>query len=151
MAYATTKAALVTHAAAAGAALSDPILDVRAALPVPKGRCIRVYYGGETLPAKMDGKRYTLNSEMVAEVTLIAAFFPVVLNDEAVTAQIDTDLYTLKHELRTRILGDAQLGGASTDTELDYVEPDLVTYNNVRYLMGLWRVVSDITEYPLAP
>ena len=88
---------------------------------------------------------------MVAEVTLIAAFFPVVLNDEAVTAQIDTDLYTLKHELRTRILGDAQLGGAQTDTELDYVEPDLVTYNNTRYLMGLWRVVSDITEYTLAP
>jgi hypothetical protein len=33
---------------------------------------------------------------------------------------------------------------------LHYCEPDLVTYNNVRYLLGLWDVVSDFVEYTLA-
>lgn len=150
MAYADTKAAIVVHAAAAGAALTDPILDARAAFPVPKGRCIRVYYGGEAEPVRMGASR-TLGTEMVGSVTLIAAFFPIVLNDEDVVAQIDADLQALAHDLRTRVLGDSQLGGNSTDLELGYVEPDMVTYNNTRYLMGLWQVVSDFTEYAIAP
>jgi hypothetical protein len=149
MAYADTKAAIVVHAAAAAAALTDPILDARAAFPVPKGRCVRVYYGGETEPVRMGGRR-VLNAEMVAHRTFIALFLPVTLNDEDVVVIIDAELFTFGHELRTRILGDSQLGGQSTDLELGYLEPDLVTYNNVRYLMGLWEVTSDFTEYALA-
>jgi len=148
--YADTKAAIVTHAAAAGGALSDPILDARAAFPVPKGRCIRVYYGGEAEPVRMGGKR-VLNAELVAQRTIIAAFFPIALNDEDVAAQIDADLQALAHDLRTRILGDSQLGGAQTDLELGYVEPDIVLNGNTRYLVGIWEVLSDFTEYALAP
>lgn len=151
MAYADTKARVVVHAVTAGAAITDdPILDVVAAFPVPKGRCVRVYYGGEVAPRKMGG-RYTLNSEMVGEVTMIALFLPIALNDEAVAAVVDAQLYTFKHALRTAILGDAQLNGASVDLELDYLEPDIVTSGNTRYLVGLWRCVSDYIEYTIAP
>ncbi len=150
MAYADTKAAIVVHAAAAGAALSDPILDARAAFPVPKGRCVRVYYAGEAEPVHMGGRR-VLNAEMVAHRTTIALFLPVSLNDEALAVIVDADLYDFGHELRTRILGDSTLGGAETDLDLGYLEPDLVTYGNTRYLMGLWEVLSDYTEYTLAP
>ena len=149
MAYADTIAAILVHATAAGAALSDPILDVARAFPVPTGRCIRVYYGGETEPRRMGGRR-VLNAELVAEVTLIAAFFPLSVNDVPVAAALDTDLYNLKHDLRTRILGDSQLGGQATDLELEYVEPDLVVYGNTRYAILTWRVISDYVEYPLA-
>jgi len=150
MAYATTKAAIVTHAAAAGAALTNPILDVRAGFPVPKGRCVRVYYGGETEPVHMGGRR-VLNAEMVAHRTLVALFLPVSLTDEEVAVIIDAELYDFGHDLRTRILGDSTLGGAETDLDLGYLDPDLVTYGNTRYLMGLWEVVSDYTEYQLSP
>lgn len=151
MAYADTKARLVTHATTAGAAItSDPILDVQAAFPVPKGRCVRIYYGGEAEPARMGANR-TLNSELVGEITFIALFLPVVVNDEGVAAALDAQLYTFKHALRTAIDGDSQLNGYSVDLDLEYLEPDLVTYNNVRYLLGLWRCVSDYTEYTVAP
>lgn len=150
MAYADTKAAIVVHAAAAGAALTNPILDARAGFPIPKDRCIRVYYGGETEPARMGGRR-TLNSEMVGQRTLIAAFFAIRTTSEDVVIVIDAELQALAHDLRTRILGDSQLGGSATDLDLGYMEPDIVTFGNARYLMGLWEVVSDYTEYSLAP
>lgn len=150
MAYSDTKARLVVHAQTAGAAVADPILDVQAAFPVPKGRCVRVYYGGESEPKRMGGNR-TLNSELVSEVTFIALFLPVVLNDEAVAASLDAQLYTFKHALRTAIDGDSQLNGNAADLDLELLEPDLVTYNNTRYLLGLWRCVSDYTEYAVAP
>ena len=149
MAYADVKAAIVVHAAAAGAAMTNPILDVRGAFPIPKSRCIRVYYGGETEPTRMGGNR-VLNGEMVAHRILIAAFFPISVGDEEVAVIIDNELQALAHDLRTRILGDSQLGGQSTDLTLGYCEPDLVTYGNTRYLMGLWEVLTDYVEYPLA-
>jgi len=150
MTYAQTQAAIVTHCLAAGAALSNPILDVQAGFPIAKGRCIRVYYGGEVAPERM-GAEYTLNSQMVGEVTVIVAFFPITLSDETLTATIDADFYLLKDQLRTRILGDAQLGGASTDLELRLVTQDFVVLGNTRYSMGTWEVVSDFTEYTIAP
>lgn len=150
MAYATTKAAILVHAAAAGAALTNPILDAADGFPVPRGRCIRVYYGGETEPARMGGNR-VLNGELVAHRTLVVVFLPVSVNDEAVAAAIDADLYTFGHELRTRILGDSQLGGASTDLTVGYLEQDFEEYNNARYLIGRSEIVSEFTEYVLAP
>lgn len=151
MAYADTKARLVVHAQTAGAAITaDPILDVQAAFPVPKGRCVRIYYGGESEPHRMGGSR-TLNSEMVSEITFIALFLPVPVNDEAVAAALDGQLYDFKHALRTAIDGDSQLNSNATDLDLELLEPDLVMHNNVRYLLGLWRCVSDFTEYAVAP
>lgn len=150
MAYSDTKARLVTHAATAGAAITaDPVIDVQAAFPVPKGRCVRIYYGGETEPARIPNR--VLNGELVAEVTFIALFLPIPLNDESVAAAVDAQLYQFKHALRTAIDGDSQLNGYATDLALELLEPDLVTYNNTRYLLGLWRCVSDYTEYTVAP
>jgi hypothetical protein len=150
VAYSDVKAAIVVHAAAAAAALTTPILDARAGFPIPKGRCVRVYYAGETAPEHMDGKRRVLTGELVSHITRIALFLPVSVTDEALAAVLDAELFNFGHDLRTRILGDSQLGGASKDLTLHYCEPDLVTYNNVRYLLGLWDVVSDFVEYTLA-
>ena len=150
MTYAATKAAIVVHAAAAGAALTDPILDVSAGFPVPKDRCVRVYYAGETAPLRMGGNR-VLNGELVSHRTLVALFLPVTDTEEFTAAIIDAEMFDFGHDLRTRILGDSQLGGASTDLTVGYLEPDLVTYNNVRYLLGLWEIISDYVEYTLAP
>ena len=132
MAYVDSKARLVVHAVTAGAAVtSDPIIDVQEALPVPKERCVRVYYGGETEPHRMGGQR-VLNAELVSEVTFIALFLPLAVSDEAIAATLDAQLYTFKHALRTAILGDSQLNGGSVDLELEYLEPDVVVIGNTR-------------------
>jgi hypothetical protein len=110
MAYSDVKAVILTHATAAGAALTVPLLDVAIAFPLPADRRVRVYYGGEADPAKMGG-RWTLNSEMVGKVTLIAAFWAINALNEDLAVVIDAEMEAFGHELRTRLDGDAQLGG----------------------------------------
>lgn len=147
MAYADVKARLIVHATTAGAALTPPLVDVQAGLPLPKGRCVRVYYGGEAETTRMGG-RYTLNSEMVGKVTMIAAFWPITSLDETIARTIDAEAEAFSHALRTAIDGDTDLTGADS-TELDYGEPDIVTVGNTRFLALLWRAVCDYTEYSL--
>ena len=148
--YASVLAALKAHAVAAGGALDVPILDVAVAHPAPKGRCIRIFYVGETEPEHMGGNR-TLNSQIIGERIGIIAWFPVSDLSETATEAIEAELYDLKHELRTRILGDSQLGGMSTDLELLQFDTDFVLAGNVRYRTLEAEVVTDYAEYTIAP
>jgi hypothetical protein len=149
MAYADAKARLVTHARTAAAALARPFEDVQEGLPLPRGRCVRVYYGGETDTTKMGG-RYTLNSEMVGQITLIAAFWPITALDEEQGALIDAEAQTFSSALRTAVDGDSALNGNVDNTTLEFAEPDVVTSGNTRFLMILWRAVTDYAEYTIA-
>src|SRR3990170_2635748 len=90
MAYADTKAAILTHALAAGVALTVPITDVAIGFASPKGRCIRIYWGGEIDPRHI-GKR-TLNSEMIGQRTIIGAFWPVTTLSTDQAAVIDAEM-----------------------------------------------------------
>ena len=148
MAYADVKARLVTHATTASAALSRPFEDVQAGVPFPRGRCVRIYYGGETEADKFE--RYTLNSEMVGQVTLIAAFWPVTSLDEELGAVIDAEAQAFTDALRTAVDGDSSLNGNVDNTTLGYGEPDFVTIGNTRFVMVLWRAVTDYVEYAIA-
>lgn len=149
MAYSDTKAAILTHAQAAGAALTIPITDVAIGFANPQGRCIRVYWGGEVEPEKMGG-RYTLNSEMIGQKTIIGVFFPVTTLSTDLAASIDADMASLAHQFRTRFNGDAQLGGTQTDLSLSLGQPDLVVIGNIRYLAAFWEVTGDFFEYTIA-
>lgn len=149
MSYANVKAALVTHAAAAGATLTPPLLDVKAAFPLPKGRCVRIYYGGEQEPVRMGGT-LTLNSELVGKVTMIAAFWPLTSLDETLAQAIDTEAEAFGHALRTAVDGDTSLGAEGDNTTLGYAEPDVVVSGNTRFLAVMWRAVTDYVEYAIA-
>jgi hypothetical protein len=150
MTFAAALTNIGTHLTAAGAALAVPITDVMYAAPVPKGRCIRYFYGGETDPPAFSGKK-TLNSQMVGETVLIVAFFPVSSLGETEAASTEDELWDLKDEVRTRIDGDSQLGGACTDLLLGDVEPDFVVIGNTRYRTLNWDLTLAFTEYTLAP
>lgn len=150
MTYAAVKSAIVAHCSAAGATLTPPLTDVAAAFPWPAGRCIRVYYGGEDDPPRFVG-RTTLGSEMIGKATLIAAFFPLTLMSSDLAAAIDTDMEALSDQLRSRLTGDATLGGACIDSLLEYAEPNIVTAGNTRYAMVMWRVLTAGAEYTRAP
>src|SRR3990172_1326130 len=147
MAYADTKAAILTHALAAGAALTVPITDVAIGFASPKGRCIRLYGGGEIDP-RHSGKR-TLNSEMIGQRTIIGAFWPVTTLSTDQAAVIDAEMAALANELRTRLDGDAQLGGTQSDINLDLGTPDFVTIGSTRFLAVFWDVIGDYFEYTL--
>ena len=51
MDFDSTAAAITTHVTAAAAALTNPIVDVAYAHPIPTGRCVRIHYVGEVAPA----------------------------------------------------------------------------------------------------
>lgn len=148
MAYADIKAAILVHATAAGNALT-PAMPALAAFPLPKSRCIRVYYGGEADPVKM-GARWTLNSEMVAKRTMIAAFWPITNLSEELAAKIDAEAEAFGHDLRTRLDGDAQLGGATTDSALLDASPDIFNIGGAKFLGVVWEHLAEYIEYPRA-
>lgn len=150
MAYADVKARLVVHAQTAGAAITPAITDVQAAAPLPKGRCVRVYWGGETDPVRMDGNRFSLKSEMVGQVTMIALFLPIASLAEELAQLLDAQAQAFAHALRTAIDADSDLAGAGDNTNLGDAEPDFVVVGNTRFLAVLWRAVTDYVEYPLA-
>jgi hypothetical protein len=148
VAYANTKAAILVHALAAGAALTVPITDVAIGFALPTGRCVRIYWGGETEPRHMGANR-TLTSELIGQRTIIGAFWPVTTLSTDQAAVIDAEMAALAHELRTRLDGDAQLGGTQSDISLDLGTPDFVTIGSARFLAVFWDVIGDYFEYTL--
>lgn len=148
MAYADAKARLLVHAQTAGAALTPPMEDVSMAFPLPKGRCARVYYGGETDTKRMGG-RYTLNSEMVGKLTMIAAFWPITSLDAELAQVIDAEAEVFTHALRTAVDGDEALNGEVDNTTLEDAVPDVVVVGNARFLAILWSAVTDYVEYAI--
>lgn len=149
MSYADAKARLLTHAQTAGATLTPPIQDVAIGFPVPAGRRVRLYYGGEAEVEKMGG-RYTLNSELVSKVTMIAAWWNVTTLNAEQAAVIDSEAEAFTDALRTAVDGDTSLNGEMDNTTLGYGTPDIVIVGNTRYLMVLWVATTDFSEYTIA-
>lgn len=151
MAYADQLAAVKTHAVAAGAAVTPPILDVAVGPSLPlTSRCARIFYGGETDPERM-GARLTQNSQMIAERIVVTLFIAVSNLSLQEIEAVETELYAFKHELRTRILGNSQLGGQSVDLAMTPVEPDYVVVGNTRYRTLETEIRTETTEYTIAP
>lgn len=139
---------LATHLTAAGAALTDPILDVDRGLPTG-GRAIRYYWGGEVDPPHIANR--TLTGDLTGERIIIVATWPLSdLSPEQVTV-IDGEMQTLAADLRSRIDGDSTLGANITDLELGYGEPDLVTIANARHVALRWDLDLAYVESTLAP
>lgn len=149
--YASAIAAIRTHAAAAGAAVTPPIADVDIGAPLPTStRCIRIFYGGETEPAHMGASR-SLDSRLIGERIVLIAWIAVSNLSQQEIAAIETELYQFKDELRTRVLGDSQLGGMSTDLEMAPCEVDYLTVGNTRYRTIETEFTTDFAEYGIAP
>ncbi len=139
---------LQAHLVAAGAALTDPLLDVDRGV-LTGGRTIRYYWSGECEPPKMPGPR-VLNGELVGQRFTIAACWPLTdLSVEQVTA-LDIEMQSLAGQVRTRIQGDSQLGGNVTDLDLDYGEPSMLTIAGARHVVMEWQLDLAYVEYAVA-
>lgn len=141
----TVRSVITGHAVAAGAALSRPIKDVQEAFPVPADRRVRVAYGGETEATKFT--RYTLNSELVGDVTSIVAFWAVSSLDEETARLLNAEMIAFAGQLRTRLDGDSTLGGACADLTLGYAGVDYPVVGNTRYVAVAWDVLTEPSEY----
>ena len=143
--------AVLAHCVAAGAALTNPIVDVAYAHPLPRGRCIRIFYGGEAEPAHMGSDARVLNGQMVAELIRIVAFWPLSSSGETMAATVEAEVRALKHQIRTRILGDSQLGGLSTDLALSNAITDFGANGGIVYRTLEYEITTDYDEYAIAP
>ena len=140
-------AVLEAHLVNAGSALPDEILDVTRGLPTG-GRMLRYYWDGEVDPPRMGGP-LVMNAEMVGERFVIAATWPMSdLSPELVTT-IDVEMQLLAGEIRTRINGDAQLGGNVTDLELSYARSENILIANVLHATLSWNLDLAYVEYSI--
>ena len=147
--YRELRDSILTHAAAAAAAVSAEFTDVQVGAPVPKGsRCVRLFWAGEAAPERMGAQR-TLNSEMLAETLSLVGFWSLGTLDEGPMKSVDTEMVAFKHQLRTRILADSQLGGDSYDLVMRYVQPDFLVLGGTRWAVIEVEFSIEYVEYPL--
>lgn len=140
--------AIETHAIAAGAAVTPKITDVCIGLPVPRGRCGRIWWDGEQ--DERGGRRYSLNHQLVANRIGVRFFWPVSDATEAAAKNRIYEMRAIAHELRTRILGDIQLGGNSTDLEVENAEAELLNSAGTLYAIVSIPITTGILEYEVA-
>lgn len=149
MGYKEQRDGILVHAKAAAAAVDAEWKDVSIGAPFPRGRSVRIFYGGEREPVRMGASR-VLNGELVSEVIVLEAYWPTSGMGENELKALDDQMYDFKHELRTRVLGDSQLGGVSTDLEMGYVDPGWSQIGGTTYIGLRAEFTTDFTEYPIA-
>lgn len=146
---------IATHATAAAAAVDTKFVDVAVGFQAARGRCVRIYYGGEVHPPAFATDE-VLNADLIGERVIVDALFPIASSGKADQRTIIGQLWDLKHELRTRIRGDSTLGGDSVDLNLLPATVDEVIFGGIRgsgqhYLQLRLEVVLAYTEYAKAP
>lgn len=125
MSLATQLTAIETHAITVGATFTPPLTDVCVGLPVPRGRCVRVYWDGEAEPVRMPG-RFTLMSELVADRVVVRGFWPIASADEAAHRGRVLEMAALAHGMRTAIDMDQDLADGLDAIDVEHAEPDIV-------------------------
>jgi hypothetical protein len=144
--------AIKAHAAAAGALMTPAITDVDIGPPMPVShRCVRIFYGGEVEPAHMGNETHTMNSQMVSERISLVAWIALSNLSPEQLADVEMTLRAFKHELRTRVLGDSQLGGMATDLAMGMSNVDFGPVGNTNYRTLETEFITDYAEYPIAP
>lgn len=151
MAFSDILNAIETHAQTAGNGLSNPIKDVKIGYPKASGsRCVRIFWGGETAPERMGDAPRVLNGELVADVIVVVAFWTLSNLSEDMAEVVELEARAFMAAFRTAVLGDSQLGGASTDLAMHYGETEFPVLAGAQYRTLTIEIVTDFSEYTLA-
>ena len=143
--------AIAVHAAAAAiTAGGTSFTDVAVGFPASKGRCVRIFYGGER-PVMHFFEGRTLNSRLMAQAIIVRAYWP--LSETATKRQrvMEGEMGSFIDSLRTRILGDSQLGSAGSDLEMSPAAADQGVVSGVAYSYVDTEIVVDYNEYTIVP
>lgn len=143
--------AIAVHAAAAAVACADATFyDVHVGFPVAKGRCVRIFYGGERETAHMPFEA-TLTSNLVAQAIVVRGYWPVAVTAVDRQRSIEGQMAFFVKELRTRVLGDSDLGGKSVDLAMTLATTQQVMISNTQYAVVDIEIIVDFDEYTHAP
>jgi hypothetical protein len=142
--FPTALANIGTHVRAAGTAVTPKILDVAQGSPVSvNAAMLRYWYSGDS-PAPHYPGGQTLTQIMVGERVNVAAYFPA--SDRSVLAGLDTWVFAIKHELKTRLIGDSQLGGQCDDLEVGDAEVEYLDVGGALVVRLLIPLILDFGE-----
>lgn len=138
---------IVVHAKAAAITASGAkFYDVAVGFPAAKGKCVRIFYGGERAPEHFTADQ-TLTSKLVAQAITVRAYWPV--SDTGVKQQRATEgeMAVFVKDLRTRIEGDADLNSNSVDLRMHLAVVDQVVISSTQYAVVDIEIGVDIDEY----
>lgn len=144
--------AIAVHAtAAASTAGGATFYDVAVGFPVSKGRCVRVFYGGERETERF-GDGTTIASVLVGQAIIVRAYWPIAETASKKHRAIEGEMAVFVKSLRTRLLGDYQLGGKAQDgLRMHLAVTDQVTIARTDYAVADIEIVVDYDETTYAP
>jgi hypothetical protein len=148
VAYADQLARIMTHVTTASNAVVPAIDDVQNAFPVPRGRCVRVFWTAEEDPTVMPES--VLNADLIAEATHVSVFWPISNISETDAADYATQVYAFKHALRTAIDGDTKLNSQAHHVTMRNAELTYAQIAGGEYLVLDVDIVPEATTYTLA-
>lgn len=143
--------AIAVHAAAAAntADSTGKFYDVAVGFPAAKGRCVRIFYGGEREPEHIEGR--TLNSKLLAQAIIVRGYWPLAQTSVSRQRAMEGEMAAFITSLRTRVLGDSQLGGAASDLNMSPAQCDQVVIASTKYAVIDTEIVVDYDETTIAP
>lgn len=141
--------ALQVHAAAAATAISSDFKDVVVGSSPPRGRCIRIYYGGERDPIFF-GRR-VLDAELIAQAVLVDAFWPAPETAAKRNRVAEGEMAAFAVDYRSRVDGDFTLGGHCKVLELAPARVERVVVSGAQFDRLQFEVGIDYVESSYAP
>lgn len=142
--------ALQVHAAAAGLTASATLTDVKVGFPAGKGRCVRIFYGGERDPERLGGNK-VLNASMYGQAIVVRGYWPTASTGVSEQRAIEGQIAVFVKDFRSRVLGDSQLGGKSVDLAMLPAETDQISLAGTSYAIVNIEIVVDYDETAIAP
>ena len=146
MAFSDQQARVLVHCTTAANAVSPAIDDVQIAFPVPRGRCVRVFWTAEEDPELIPD---TLTEDIVAEVIHVSAFWPLSNIGETDAADYATQVYAFKHALRTAIDGDTKLNTHAKHVAMRNAELTYAQIAGAEFLVVDVDIAIESTTYTL--
>lgn len=141
--------AIQVHAAAAAVTAGGATFtDVQVGFaPTAKGRCVRVFYGGEREPERFTSDE-TLTSKLVAQAINVRGYWPTASTAAKEQRAVEGQMAVFTSSLRTRLLGDSDLGAHAQDgLKMHLAVPDQVVVAGNSYSAIDTEIVVDYDEF----
>jgi hypothetical protein len=139
--------AVQVHAAAAAVTAGGAkFYDVAVGFPAAKGKCVRIFYGGER-ETEHFAEGSTLTSKLVAQAIGVRGYWPVAGTATSEHRATEGEMAAFVKSFRTRILGDSQLGGESVDLGMTLAVTDQVLLTGIQYAVVDMEIVCDFDEF----
>jgi hypothetical protein len=143
--------ALQVHAAAAAVTAGGATFtDVAVGFPPAKGRCVRIFYGGERDPERL-GTNKVLNASEIAQAITVRGYWPTASTATKEQRAIEGQMGAFVKDFRARVLGDSQLGGKSSDLAMHLAGADQIVISTTQYAVVDLEIVVDYDDVTIAP